>query len=152
MSEALLEMREITKSFPGVTANDHVSLDLRAGEIHALVGENGAGKTTLMKILYGLHRPDSGWIAVRGTRVSIRGPRDAIRRGIGMVHQHFMLFPPSPCWRTSSSGKSPGRQACWPRNARAGRFPRSWKRTSSSWTCLPGWRTCRWASSRGWRS
>jgi len=94
MSDALLEMREITKSFPGVTANDHVSLDLRAGEILALVGENGAGKTTLMKILYGLHRPDSGWIAVRGSRVNIRGPRDAIRQGIGMVHQHFMLFPP----------------------------------------------------------
>jgi len=94
MSEALLEMREITKSFPGVTANDHVSLDLQAGEILALVGENGAGKTTLMKILYGLHKPDSGWIAVRGTRVGIRGPRDAIHRGIGMVHQHFMLFPP----------------------------------------------------------
>jgi len=94
MSDALLEMREITKSFPGVLANDHVSLDLRPGEILALVGENGAGKTTLMKILYGLHRPDEGWIAVRGTRVSIRGPRDAIRRGIGMVHQHFMLFPP----------------------------------------------------------
>jgi ABC-type uncharacterized transport system ATPase subunit len=94
MSEALLEMRDITKSFPGVLANDRVSLDLRPGEILALVGENGAGKTTLMKILYGLHRPDSGWVAVRGTRVSIRGPRDAIRRGIGMVHQHFMLFPP----------------------------------------------------------
>jgi len=94
MSEALLEMRDITKSFPGVLANDHVSLDLQPGEILALVGENGAGKTTLMKILYGLHRPDDGWIAVRGNRVSIRGPRDAIRRGIGMVHQHFMLFPP----------------------------------------------------------
>jgi simple sugar transport system ATP-binding protein len=94
MSQALLEMHEITKSFPGVTANDHISLDLREGEIHALVGENGAGKTTLMKILYGLYRPDSGWIAVRGAHVSIRGPRDAIRRGIGMVHQHFMLFPP----------------------------------------------------------
>jgi len=94
MSENLLEMREITKSFPGVTANDHVSLDLREGEILALVGENGAGKTTLMKILYGLHKPDSGSIFVRGSRVSIRGPRDAIRRGIGMVHQHFMLFPP----------------------------------------------------------
>jgi ABC-type uncharacterized transport system ATPase subunit len=94
MSDALLSMREITKSFPGVLANDHISLDLRAGEIHALVGENGAGKTTLMKILYGLHRPDSGWVEVRGTRVNIRGPRDAIRRGIGMVHQHFMLFPP----------------------------------------------------------
>jgi simple sugar transport system ATP-binding protein len=94
MSENLLEMREITKRFPGVTANAGVSFDLRAGEIHALVGENGAGKTTLMKILYGLHRPDSGSILVRGAPVSIRGPREAIRLGIGMVHQHFMLFSP----------------------------------------------------------
>ncbi len=94
MPEVLLELREITKRFPGVTANDAVSLDLRAGEIHALVGENGAGKTTLMKILYGLYRPDAGSILVRGSRISPRGPRDAIRRGIGMVHQHFMLFPP----------------------------------------------------------
>ena len=94
MPEILLEMREITKRFPGVTANDRVSFDLRSGEIHALVGENGAGKTTLMKILYGLHRPDSGSILVRGIPVSIRGPREAIRLGIGMVHQHFMLFPP----------------------------------------------------------
>jgi ABC-type uncharacterized transport system ATPase subunit len=94
MAETLLELRDITKQFPGVTANDKVSFDLRPGEVHALVGENGAGKTTLMKILYGLHRPDSGSIAVDGAHVAIRGPRDAIRRGIGMVHQHFMLFPP----------------------------------------------------------
>lgn len=94
MSENLLEMRGITKRFPGVTANDSVSFDLRPGEIHALVGENGAGKTTLMKILYGLHRPDAGSILVRGAPVSIRGPREAIRLGIGMVHQHFMLFSP----------------------------------------------------------
>ncbi|MCX7038883.1 MAG: ABC transporter ATP-binding protein [Spirochaetes bacterium] len=94
MSDFLLEMREITKRFPGVTANDKVSLDLRPGEIHALVGENGAGKTTLMKILYGLNRPDAGSIWVRGERISIRGPRDAIRHGIGMVHQHFMLLQP----------------------------------------------------------
>jgi simple sugar transport system ATP-binding protein len=94
MSDILLEMREITKRFPGVTANDKVSLDLRPGEVHALVGENGAGKTTLMKILYGLNRPDAGSIWVRGERISIRGPRDAIRRGIGMVHQHFMLLQP----------------------------------------------------------
>ena len=94
MSDILLELRAITKQFPGVTANDKVSFDLRPGEIHALVGENGAGKTTLMKILYGLHRPDSGSIAVEGTQITIRGPRDAIRHGIGMVHQHFMLFPP----------------------------------------------------------
>jgi len=94
MPEALLAMRGITKRFPGVTANDGVSFDLRPGEIHALVGENGAGKTTLMKILYGLHHPDSGSIEIRGRPASIRGPREAIRLGIGMVHQHFMLFPP----------------------------------------------------------
>ena len=94
MADILLELREITKQFPGVTANDHVSFDLRDGEVHALVGENGAGKTTLMKILYGLYRPDSGSISVDGASIVIRGPRDAISRGIGMVHQHFMLFPP----------------------------------------------------------
>jgi ABC-type uncharacterized transport system ATPase subunit len=94
MDESLLEMREITKRFPGVTANDRVSFDLQPAEVHALVGENGAGKTTLMKILYGLHRPDSGSVLVRGRLVTIRGPREAIRLGIGMVHQHFMLFGP----------------------------------------------------------
>jgi simple sugar transport system ATP-binding protein len=94
MGDTLLELREITKNFPGVCANDHVSFDLRGGEVHALVGENGAGKTTLMKILYGLYRPDSGSISVEGSEVSVRGPRDAISRGIGMVHQHFMLIPP----------------------------------------------------------
>ncbi len=94
MDESLLEMRGITKRFPGVTANDRVSFDLRSAEVHALVGENGAGKTTLMKILYGLHRPDSGSVLVRGKPVAIRGPREAIRLGIGMVHQHFMLLGP----------------------------------------------------------
>jgi simple sugar transport system ATP-binding protein len=80
--------------FPGVRANDGVSFDLQAGEIHALVGENGAGKTTLMKILYGLQKPDSGTIYLRGEAASIHNPRDAIAQGIGMVHQHFMLVPP----------------------------------------------------------
>jgi simple sugar transport system ATP-binding protein len=90
----LLKMEEITKVFPGVRANDKVSFDLRAGEIHALVGENGAGKTTLMKILYGLQHPDSGTIYLRDVPVAIRNPRDAINQGVGMVHQHFMLVPP----------------------------------------------------------
>ena len=89
----VLELRGITKSFPGVLANDHINLTLEEGEIHALLGENGAGKTTLMNILYGLYSPDEGEIFVRGRRVEIREPRDAIALGIGMVHQHFMLVP-----------------------------------------------------------
>ncbi|HET7473357.1 MAG TPA: ABC transporter ATP-binding protein [Candidatus Limnocylindrales bacterium] len=88
-----LEMRGITKRYPGVIANDHIDLDVRPGEIHALLGENGAGKTTLMNILYGLARPDEGEILIDGTAVRIADPTDAISRGINMVHQHFMLVP-----------------------------------------------------------
>src|SRR5579863_9305944 len=89
-----VEMRDITKTWPGVVANDHVNLEVRKGEIHALVGENGAGKSTLMNILYGLIHPDDGEISINGQVASISGPRDSIRLGIGMVHQHFMLIPP----------------------------------------------------------
>jgi simple sugar transport system ATP-binding protein len=88
-----LEMRGITKRYPGVVANDAIDLDVRPGEIHALLGENGAGKTTLMNILYGLARPDAGTILLDGQEVHIAGPSDAIARGISMVHQHFMLVP-----------------------------------------------------------
>src|SRR6266540_6368801 len=88
-----LEMRGITKRYPGVVANDHIDLDVRAGEIHALLGENGAGKSTLMNILYGLATPDEGEIRLDGEPVKITGPSDAIARRIGMVHQHFMLVP-----------------------------------------------------------
>jgi general nucleoside transport system ATP-binding protein len=86
-------MRGITKAWPGVVANDHVDFEVRAGEIHALVGENGAGKSTLMNVLYGLIHPDSGEILIDGKPARIGGPRDAITQGIGMVHQHFMLIP-----------------------------------------------------------
>jgi ABC-type uncharacterized transport system ATPase subunit len=88
-----LEMRGITKRYPGVVANDHIDLEVRPGEVHALLGENGAGKTTLMNILYGLARPDEGAILLDGQEVHIAGPSDAIARGINMVHQHFMLVP-----------------------------------------------------------
>jgi len=88
-----LEMRGITKRYPGVLANDNIDLQIRPGEIHALLGENGAGKSTLMNILYGLAKPDEGEILLDGEPVHIAGPSDAIRRGISMVHQHFMLVP-----------------------------------------------------------
>src|SRR5258708_17761914 len=89
----VLELRGITKAFPGVLANDHINLTLNQGETHALLGENGAGKTTLMNILYGLYKPDEGEILINGTKADIHGPNDAIARGVGMVHQHFMLVP-----------------------------------------------------------
>jgi simple sugar transport system ATP-binding protein len=89
----VLELRGITKRFPGVLANDQIDLTLEEGEIHALLGENGAGKTTLMNILYGLYQPDQGEILVRGKPISVHSPSDAIAAGIGMVHQHFMLIP-----------------------------------------------------------
>ena len=89
----VLEFKGITKRFPGVLANDHIDLTLEQGEILALLGENGAGKTTLMNILYGLYQPDEGEIWVRGEKIEIHSPRDAIGAGIGMVHQHFMLVP-----------------------------------------------------------
>jgi general nucleoside transport system ATP-binding protein len=89
----VLELRGITKQFPGVVANDRVDLDLRKGEVHALLGENGAGKTTLMNIVYGLYSPDEGQILINGKPAHISSPHDAIERGIGMVHQHFMLIP-----------------------------------------------------------
>lgn len=89
----VLELRGITKRFPGVLANDKIDISLREGKILALLGENGAGKSTLMNILYGLYKPDEGKIIVRGKEVEIDGPNDAIAQGIGMVHQHFMLVP-----------------------------------------------------------
>lgn len=88
-----VEMRGISKRFPGVLANEHVDFDVKSGEIHALLGENGAGKSTLMKILYGLYRADEGQILLDGQVVAFHSPADALARGIGMIHQHFMLVP-----------------------------------------------------------
>ena len=91
--EIILNLKEITKTFPGVVANDHINLEIHKGEIHSLLGENGAGKTTLMNILYGFYKPDNGEIIFKGEKIKIHSPRDAINLGIGMIHQRFMLVP-----------------------------------------------------------
>ncbi len=89
----VLELRGITKRFPGIVANDGVDFDLRKGEVHALLGENGAGKSTLMNVLYGLYRPDEGEILINGKPAELGSPKASIENGVGMVHQHFMLIP-----------------------------------------------------------
>ena len=91
---AVVEMRGIVKRFPGVVANAGVDFDLLPGEVHALLGENGAGKSTLMNVLYGLYPPDAGEVRLFGERVAFNSAADAIARGLGMVHQHFMLVEP----------------------------------------------------------
>lgn len=93
MGDKLIQVRNISKRFPGVLANDRVNLDIKRGEIHAIIGENGAGKSTLMNIIYGLYEPTEGEIFFEGRAVEINSPLDAINLGIGMVHQHFMLLP-----------------------------------------------------------
>lgn len=105
----LLQMCNINKSFPGVTANRNIDFTLTKGEVHALLGENGAGKTTLMKILYGLYKPDSGEIHLHGQKTEIHSPEQAIRKGIGMVHQHFMLIPPFTVLENIVLGQEPRR-------------------------------------------
>jgi ABC-type uncharacterized transport system ATPase subunit len=106
----VLELRKITKRFPGVVANDSVDLDLRRGEVHALLGENGAGKSTLMNVLYGLYKPDEGEILLNGKQVSFASAKDAIEAGIGMVHQHFMLIPVMSVTENIVLGAEPVRQ------------------------------------------
>ena len=93
-----INIENISKSFPGVLANDSVSFDITSGTIHAIVGENGAGKSTLMKILYGMQKPDNGILKINGDIAKFQSPKDAISAGIGMVHQHFMLADNLTVW------------------------------------------------------
>ncbi|HZK56447.1 MAG TPA: ABC transporter ATP-binding protein [Desulfosporosinus sp.] len=104
-----LEVKNVTKSFPGVIANNQVNLDVREGEIHAILGENGAGKSTLVKLIYGLYKPDSGSIRLYDEALNFSSPRQAIQAGIGMVHQHFMLIPALTVAENIVLGEEPGR-------------------------------------------
>ena len=109
----VVEMKNITKIFPGTVANDRVDFDLEKGEIHVLLGENGAGKTTLMNILYGLYQQTSGEIYYHGKKVDIKGPNAAIALGIGMVHQHFMLVENFTVAENIILGNEPSKWKGW---------------------------------------
>ena len=113
-ASAALELKGITKKFGSVVANDRVDFDVRAGEVHALLGENGAGKSTLMSVLYGLYKPTEGEIFVDGRQVEVDSPATAIKLGIGMVHQHFMLVPVMTVAENIVLGQEPQRAGgCW---------------------------------------
>ncbi|GAB6929049.1 ABC transporter ATP-binding protein [Paenibacillus sp. JCM 10914] len=115
MTVMLLQMDSITKKYGEFSANRSIDFSLAAGEVHAIVGENGAGKTTLMRILYGMEQPTSGTIRINGKEVSFASPLDAIRGGIGMVHQHFMLFPSFTIAENIVIGNEPGTGAAFNR-------------------------------------
>jgi ABC-type uncharacterized transport system ATPase subunit len=108
-----LELKGITKRFPGVLANDNVNISVETGEILALLGENGAGKTTLMNILYGLYTPDEGEVFVDGKPLQLSSPADSIAAGIGMVHQHFMLVPVFTVTENVILGMEPVKSIGW---------------------------------------
>lgn len=109
MASVFFHLEKISKRFGPLVVNDQIDLIVSTGEIHGIVGENGAGKSTLMKILYGMHRPDSGVISVKGERAQFRSPSDALARGIGMVHQHFMLVDRMAAWENLALGAEPVR-------------------------------------------
>ena len=103
--EEILRFENVSKFFPGVVANDKVNLTIYKGEAHTLLGENGAGKTTLMNILYGLYKADEGTIYLEGRPIDIKSPNDALKNGIGMIHQHFMLIPNFSIWENVCLGE-----------------------------------------------
>ena len=145
-------LRGVTKRFPGVVANAGVDLEIHAGEVHALLGENGAGKSTLSNIITGLYRPDEGSLELHGEPVQLHSPRDALTRGVGMVHQHFRLVQPFTVAENIALGDqrdrrlvptAPRSSAASPRSPTASAWPSTRVRASGS---------SRSASSSAWRS
>ena len=153
-TRTVLEMRHITKRFPGIVANDDVDFDLREGEVHALLGENGAGKSTLMNILYGLYHPDEGEIVIAGKPVQLGSPKAAIDAGVGMVHQHFMLIPVMTVAENIVLARRADARRRVPRHRRGQRPGAGHLRAVRSRRRPEGARsrTSRWASSSGSRS
>lgn len=111
MEKYVIEMLNIRKEFPGIVANNNINLQVKKGEIHALLGENGAGKSTLMNVLFGLYQPEKGEIRVRGEKIKITNPNVANELGIGMVHQHFMLVEPFTVAQNIILGSEPTKGA-----------------------------------------
>lgn len=148
----VIEMLHITKEFPGIKANDDITLQLRKGEIHALLGENGAGKSTLMSVLFGLYQPEEGEIRKNGKPVKINDPNDATALGIGMVHQHFKLIDVFTVLDNIILGAEDTKLG-FLQKRRPGRRSRSCPSgTACGWTWTPRWRTSPWVCSSGWRS
>ena len=112
MSEYIVEMKHITKRFPGIVANDDVTIQIKKGEIFALLGENGAGKSTLMSMLFGMYEPDEGEIYIRGEKVKLESPNHATKLNIGMVHQHFKLVSNYTIAENIVMGMEPVKR-CW---------------------------------------
>jgi simple sugar transport system ATP-binding protein len=134
----MLELRNITKKFGSVLANDKVNIVVKPGTIHAIVGENGAGKSTAMRIAYGFYTPDSGEILVDGHVHDIRSPHDAIALGIGMVHQHFMLVEPMTVAENIVLGSEPGTATrTRPEDCRKARFGSFLKNSNLLLTRMP---------------
>lgn len=124
MSETVVKFEHVSMEFHGVLANDDVSLEIKKGEVFALVGENGAGKSTLMNILYGINTPTNGEVYVKGRRIEHFSPKAAIERGVGMVHQHFMLVPSFTVAQNIVLSREPRRLGVFFDNARAERETR----------------------------
>ena len=139
MQEPVVQFSHISMEFPGVLANDDVSLTIQKGEIFALVGENGAGKSTLMNILYGIYAPTGGRLTIKGEPVSHFSPRAAIGRGVGMVHQHFMLVPSFTVAQNVVLGREPRRGGISVPGKRRGNRSGLWRRsTGCGWSRMPG--------------
>lgn len=140
----VIEMLNITKEFPGIKANDNITLQLRKGEVHALLGENGAGKSTLMSVLFGLYQPEAGEIRKNGQTVKINDPNDATALGIGMVHQHFKLVEVFSVLDNIILGAETTKCGFLQKRKRGGRSRNSPSGTACTWTWTPRWRISLW--------